>query len=306
MILSFILLVISCELNEIDTDERLLFIPTYDGSGQAVHPDILKIDKSHYYLAFTPFPYSDIKFENPSLLFSNNGIDFNPIPELENPLAGPLTGKAFCNDPDISFYDSTYYLMYQEAFPGDSQNVILLKSVDAVNWSNKKIIIHQDLKKGDNFSVSPTILRKNSIFNFFYVDITNKNVIKQMTSNSFESWDYQGSEKIDINIPDDLSPWHIDVFENAIKGEFYMLISAYKENFNYQDLYIAKSTDLKMWDLKEEPIIIHSSSFFNSRSIYRSSGLIENRNDLLIYFSFKTYSNEWQIGIKKFEIDKLF
>src|SRR5678815_3282801 len=48
-----------------------LVIPTYDGSNQATHPDVLlERDASgaaHLTLVMTPYPYSDEHFENPCL-----------------------------------------------------------------------------------------------------------------------------------------------------------------------------------------------------------------------------------------------
>src|SRR4051812_24550095 len=70
-------------------DESLLSIPTYDGSGQGVHPDILYLDPplngKRFMMAFTPYPYYNARLENPSVLLSNNGVDFaEPVPG-ENP-----------------------------------------------------------------------------------------------------------------------------------------------------------------------------------------------------------------------------
>lgn len=50
-------------------------IPTYDGSGQAVHPSII-YNKREYILAFTPYRNTNDKLENPSIVVSNNGINF--------------------------------------------------------------------------------------------------------------------------------------------------------------------------------------------------------------------------------------
>src|SRR5256885_11351623 len=55
-----------------------LVIPTYDGSNQATHPDVLlERDDSgapHLTMAMTPYPYSDEHFENPCLLVSGDGM----------------------------------------------------------------------------------------------------------------------------------------------------------------------------------------------------------------------------------------
>ena len=50
-----------------------LTIPTYDGSGQAVHPDVYYNASGwkgyKYWMTMTPYPNSNSGFENPSIVF---------------------------------------------------------------------------------------------------------------------------------------------------------------------------------------------------------------------------------------------
>ena len=52
-----------------------MITPTYDGSKQAVHPDILVFPKKFrgfkYLLCYDPFPNGDSSKENPSIYVSN-------------------------------------------------------------------------------------------------------------------------------------------------------------------------------------------------------------------------------------------
>ncbi|MBA3458618.1 MAG: hypothetical protein H0T46_01550 [Deltaproteobacteria bacterium] len=63
-----------------------LEIPTYDGSGQVVHPDVL-FDGYRYLLAYTPYPFSNGRFENPSIAISDDGLAFREIAPGVNPIA---------------------------------------------------------------------------------------------------------------------------------------------------------------------------------------------------------------------------
>src|SRR5262249_32417875 len=57
-----------------------LVIPTYDGSNQATHPDALlerdATGTAHLTLVMTPYPFSNDKLENPSLLASDDRMTF--------------------------------------------------------------------------------------------------------------------------------------------------------------------------------------------------------------------------------------
>jgi hypothetical protein len=58
-----------------------LNIPTYDGSGQAVHPDIYYNANGwngyYYWMAMTPYPNGDAAYENPSIIVSNDNLKSN-------------------------------------------------------------------------------------------------------------------------------------------------------------------------------------------------------------------------------------
>jgi hypothetical protein len=53
-------------------------IPTYDGSGQTVHPDVVVVpswlgrERLDHWLGITPYPGGHAQFENPSIFASMN------------------------------------------------------------------------------------------------------------------------------------------------------------------------------------------------------------------------------------------
>ena len=79
------------------TDRARLDVPTYDGSGQVVHPDVL-LEPGRLVMAITPYPYSDGRFENPSLVVSADGMAFQAFGT--NPIVPPPPFD-HNDDPDI-------------------------------------------------------------------------------------------------------------------------------------------------------------------------------------------------------------
>ncbi|PID26872.1 MAG: hypothetical protein CR982_08080 [Candidatus Cloacimonadota bacterium] len=280
----------SCDIFERVETLEILDIKTYDGSGQAVHPDIFTEDNK-IYLAFTPFKYSDNKLENPSLLISSNGEDFHGIEGLSNPIVPPLSGKGYNNDPDIFKKGDKYCIIYNETYIGNYQLLNLLESKDLVNWS-KSTIDTINLKL-ENIKVSPAFAKNDSLF-LFEVEASEKNrVVYRNIKNSFSLSPY--SEAI-FNRDLDFEPWHIDVIEGS--SYHYMIISGISIDFNYQDLYIARSEDLKHWEIASNPILEANCLMDNSRKLYRSSGYFE-KGSLHLYISLETYDNEWLIAYKE-------
>ena len=121
-----------------------LSIPTYEKSGQIVHPDIqIREDPPKYVLAFTPYPNTNDKFENPSIVISDDGLHFHEEKEGLNPLV-PAPTKDHNDDPDLTFHNRVYQMLYLETVRPDYQNLMLLTSKDRINW-NKEVFRHEAL-----------------------------------------------------------------------------------------------------------------------------------------------------------------
>jgi len=82
-------------LNNFSNAKEYQSTPTYDGSGQAVHPDLVYFPDGwgkdregnnwNYWLVMTPFPNRKDNYENPSILVSDDGVKWRTPPGLENP-----------------------------------------------------------------------------------------------------------------------------------------------------------------------------------------------------------------------------
>src|SRR3954464_15849655 len=88
----------------------VLSLETYDGSGQAVHPDPAETPGewgggAGEQLFVTPYPNGDASKENPSL-FTRTPIDRSLVPSAAtNPIARPAAG--YLSDPDQVYNPET-------------------------------------------------------------------------------------------------------------------------------------------------------------------------------------------------------
>jgi len=270
-------------------------IPTYDGSGQAVHPSVLiNIIEKKYILAFTPYRNTNDKYENPSIVISSDGINFYEEQKGINPLVpAPVTDHN--DDPEIFYNGLQYYLLYLETLRPEKQNLCILKSSNRINWE-KTILFTQDLKiNRKEFMVSPSITIKNKDYYLFYVNIYDSPYkIKYVTGSSIETLNF--SDKKDIALNTCMIPWHISITKNN-NDNYYMLITFVdiKQNPRIYTLYVAKSTDLINWDIAKNPILT---------DCYRSSGFIKD-NIFYIYSSKIIHNNKWKIGLIKKDLRSL-
>ncbi|TMQ06112.1 MAG: hypothetical protein E6J91_38785 [Deltaproteobacteria bacterium] len=230
-----------------------LGIPTYDGSNQATHPDVLlerdAAGAPHLTMAMTPYPYSDEQFENPCLLVSSDGTSFAPAPGAPVPLVPPPPYD-HNDDPDLPRDPRTgeYELLYLETLRPDRQTLVALRSRDKITWTRRDAIVY-DLKAGAQFIVSPAAIDEGGVTHLFYVDAdVTRRVIYAMTSADGVTWDPHSAAPIQLamgavdptgegprpagkavgvpNPPDRLSPikaWHVDVIRGD--GAYGLLFS---------------------------------------------------------------------------------
>jgi hypothetical protein len=265
-----------------------LSIPTYDKSGQAVHPDILyHPENSHpFMLAFTPYPFSNDSFENPSIALSDNGLHFfEEYPGLNPLVAAPFQDHN--NDPDMFYYKDQLRIVYLETLRPEKQNLVLLTHSGDDHWSSR--IVHTDyLDAGDPMILSPAYARINRQDYLFYVNMSHTpNRIQFVTIHENFTPDFSTRQDIAINMQG-RTPWHIDII--PYKNFFYMLICCVKTEKNEKkyDLYMARSDNGSIWNFSDNTLI---------QNTYRSTGFFMD-NDMYIYYSKQTrFFLSWEIGI---------
>ncbi len=86
---------------------RQVSIPTYDGSGEAMHPDILQnapqLGGWEYRMSFTPYPSDSEAYEDASVVVSHDGITWQVENGVVNPLSPHFPGLKTNSDPDFVY-----------------------------------------------------------------------------------------------------------------------------------------------------------------------------------------------------------
>jgi hypothetical protein len=263
-----------------------LRIPTYEGSGQAVHPDIMRRSSGSpaFVLAFTPYPFSLDRFENPSVAVSDDGLRFVEEYPGVNPLAAapPYDHN---NDPDLFCHENKLCMLYLETLRPEKQNLVLLTRSGEGRWSSR--IIHTDyLQAGDPMMLSPSHARINNKDYIFYVNRTKRSIqFVPLGKNLIP--DCSARQDIVINM-EGRTPWHIDIIPH--KNYLYMLICCVhcQGKQKKYDLYAARSIDGHAWDFSENMLI---------RNSYRATAFC-NDNDMYVYYSRQTwFFLSWEIGV---------
>ncbi|MBN1576965.1 MAG: hypothetical protein JW913_10460 [Chitinispirillaceae bacterium] len=295
-------------------DNAELAVPSYNGMNQAVHPDVVAAGPGQYTMVYTPYPFHDDAFENPSILTSNDGFNFTVLTNGRNDTVGfPVCRKpnpfsiwdhAWNNDPDILYEDDIYYIVYQESYYSTErgfkfENIVLVEADDRFNDMSftriEGVIGYKDI-----FSLSPSLIRIGTRYYMFFVNC-DTDQIRYMSTDDIYSWpDIAHSTAVNLGKNGaNFHPWHIDIVSNNDTA-YYLLISGHFNpagtRYDDNDLYIAESTDLTNWTLSKKPVIDRFTWGYSN--IYRSTGIMTSRKKMTIWFSFNK-SLQTGIGIKK-------
>jgi len=256
-----------------------LDLPTYDRSRQMVHPDIL-VEPDRVIMAMTPYPYSDARKENPSLLIGADGTGFNELSDATNPVVPP-PAIDHNDDPDLRVDPRTgeYEMFYLETMRPDKQTLVSLRSTDLLTWTRHDAVVY-DFHAGAPFIVSPTAIDVDGVTHLFWVD-TGSSALQTMTSADGVTWDPATAVPIDCDLHN-LKAWHVDV----VRGDagFGLLFSAFDAEFAHQSLYLATSPDLGHWTLRPQPLLDYADPALGVESLYRSSGTISG-DKLVVWYS---------------------
>ena len=264
-----------------------LGIPTYDGSGQAVHPSLLVQDAGspRFVLSFTPYTDTDDRVENPSVVVSDDGLCFREEKEGLNPLV-PAPEKDHNDDPDLFFHDGKYGILYLETMRPEKQSLVLLESADRICWE-KRVIHQENLAGGQSsgcFMLSPKYIEKDGLSYLFYV---NRNAeggyrIEYVTGKDIYSLDFAHRNVAAMSGLKEL-PWHLDILQDGSNCYMLLTTAADAEKDSRYTLRIARSLDLVQW---------HMGQGFALNDCYRSSGFIKD-GVMYLYVS-KIFPPAWR------------
>ena len=296
--------------------------PTYDGSGEAVHPDVVYFPRGwrgwEYWLVVTPYPGDDTGHENPSILVSHDGASWQEPPGITNPIARPDT--SFLADGDLLYNrasDQLWVYYVHQRINGTTHAMRKISS-DGVDWGPQSSEPGQSLfTVPDHELLSPAILKVGPTYWMWSVNSgsvgchATATTIQYRTSANGTDWsapeDTDGTQAGQV-------PWHLDVIHVPSKNEFWMLLSAFPQGLSCHNtaLFFAKSVDGIHWTTYtrsvlscDRPALPPGSASekpstagrgWDRGQIYRATLLYDAGNDLLRVWYSANDGSVWHVG----------
>ena len=258
-------------------------LATYDGSGQAVHPDVLAAPfglDERTRLAITPYPWGNANMENPSL-FSGNERDGWSIPTgVTNPIVRPDGG--YLSDPDLVWDPDARELRLYYRHVADENRILLVTSRDGVRFSAPKLVA----RAANHQIVSPTIVRRSAT-EWLMWSVNSGPVGCSAASTTVEL--RRSADGVQWSAPTTVSlsqagvfAWHLEVqWIDALREYWALFNGKVRGSCTTQALYIATSTDGITWRTFPSPVLRSGVIPELEDIVYRATFVYDAERDLV-------------------------
>ena len=276
-------------------------IPTYDGSNEVTHPKVLYFENGFnnykYWMVNTPYPNNNAYLENPSIVVSNDGINWIEPDGISNPVSGYPTkvrDDSYYSDP-FMLYDEDHFELYfrktksvlnGKVFRNGYNYLYKETSNDGINWTEPKMIL--DNNPPERY-MSPSVIKENGIYKIWYVNYEGN--VRYTESSDLITY----TNPINVNIKDfNKNVWHGEIQYHDNKY-IYIFMIKYK-------LFYTESKDGKNFD---KPILINTKieDLKVNNHIYKTTYVI--KDEYIELFTPYRVNYKWKMHYSKILISEL-
>lgn len=250
--------------------------PTYDGSGQSVHPSVIDFAQNglgtwrgyRYWMAHTPYLSGNDDYENPAILVSQNGYHWRKPPGLTRDPVYPMPVTGFSSDTHLVYDPDADEIVMAHRTTLDSVNhtVYVNRSADGITWPEDPVVGLAMPPEGQ--PVSPAIVRVAAgDWRLFALARDTRNL--RVWSGASPNGPWTGPiETAGASSSDGFWGWHLDV--QYIGGVFYATVDRGPLYLGQPDgLVGATSLDGLSWELGAN-FMTKSASGWDDAQIYRA------------------------------------
>jgi hypothetical protein len=294
---------------------EVLSLETYDGSGQAVHPDAAETPVSWgggaggQQLFITPYPNGDASKENPSLFTGASLLRWFVPSGVMNPIARPGTG--YLSDPDQVFNPETNELWLYYRSVTTENEIFLIRGIGPARWSVPTLVA----RAPNHTIVSPTLVRRGagdwlmwSVNSGASGCTSSSTTVELRTSTDGITW---SSPLITDLAEPEVSPWHIDVEWIPARQEFWAIYNVkVAGSCTTAALHFATSADGVHWTLAASPVLQRAAIPEFTDIVYRASLEYDQASDAItLWYSGARFADgryTWKIATEQLSAADFF
>lgn len=307
----------------------VLAVPTYDGSGESVHPDIVAFDApwhgARYWLTVTPYARSDSRLENPSLLAGDDGLTWRVPSGAHNPVIPHQgLGHDYNSDPELLYDAPRDRLTLVYRFVTPRRNVLLVTSSgDGRHWRPARRLVNVSAHAAVSPSLDPGDVDRPA--RLWTVNAGAAGCNARTTTVELRepaaparpgalgpsgladvSWGAPATT--DLHQPGYVV-WHLKVRYVPARHEYWALYAAYRPGpagCHTNDLFLARSVDGRHWQTGGLPILAHADRAWTAGTLYRSTFTYDPAHgQLRVWLSARDAGGHWRLGLARFDAPRL-
>lgn len=257
-------------------DESHLDIPTYKSKDchDAVHPDIVDFGNGstwngyRYWMAMTPYPGSDDRYENPSIVVSNDRTDWKEPSGILNPIDKASSPK-YNSDTELLYEpDMDRLVCYWRNVDGKNTSAYYSYTDDGVNWTSR-----YECYRGPCLSPSVIRLSKDN----YQIYVVHKGTFRRYTSEYPMAGIWNDTDPVTCNLswlPSNTGVWHAKIrydFQHQMYLAAFMTVKKGTVDPT-GPLYFAYSTDGENFTVQQNPALMEiNTKGWDRDFIYRST-----------------------------------
>jgi hypothetical protein len=281
---------------------EVLQLPTYEGSGQAMHPDAAQTPRGwsahDQHLVLTPYPYGHEVAENPSVYAGDDGLAWSVETGVTNPVAWPRWGHL--SDPALVWVPETreMWMYYREAW--DSNYVWVVRSPDGQRWGTPQLATAAP----NHELISPTVVHRGpGDWQMWSVNggagcTAPRTSVERRTSKDGITWSAPEPVVLDQGT---YFPWHIDVAWIPSLGQYWAIYNVKMgEQCTTPALFLATSANGFDWTTYPGPVLARGAIPEFADVVYRSTLEYVPQTDMVrFWFSGARWGNQgyvWHIA----------
>ena len=260
-----------------------LNIPCYDGGNQAVHPKVLYFNNGwngyKYWMIFTPYTKTNDKYENPSIVCSDDGVEWIVPNGLINPISPkPSNNETWYNsDPHLVMNGNTMEVWYRKAEKNPKNEWIYRQtSTDGINWTQPELLM-TGIEGNDLNLLSPVVMYEEGKYRIW---VATNGKLRYFESTTGSNWQLKNTNLM-TGYP---YLWHHDIIKD---GDKYILLycgGGGADNGYRKSLYYAIGSDGLTWSEPIELMSYKNNTGFDCFEMYRSTIAVID-NDYRIWYS---------------------
>ena len=285
---------------------------------QHVHPDLLDLSSEfengfEYAMVTTPYVGGDGRYENPSVMFSNNLQNWD-AGRVTNPIVPPPEGARFSGGPSncdncfvFDSMDRKFYVYYN-VFCSDMKFTLhRLASDDCIHWTPTEALV-------DLHVVSPSVVYEAEE-SAFYMWAGKKYQMYLFKSHDGRKWNFVARCNIQqIYEGKKYQIWHLTVLEVGKEyWAFAVMNTAGKEDGQVPThVFFFRSSNGVNWVGYDRPVLSPSLDGWDRGGIYRLGALIKNQKLFVVYSGRKVRRyfllrkrSTWGLGYAEVDISSL-